>query len=167
MSNLLSSEPVKESGSYKCTAKGHVDDCRRSGRDVTALMEVEAMFHASTRSAAGLPRISCKISHQGIKYHVEQQTADRGRHNKAEHMPLVRTLIDSANLVGHQTGYQTDTQLQQESFRRVHHIDGVKQIPMVIPRAPPNPRKSLPISGLPGRRPHCPDEWRWRLLREG
>ena len=43
-------------------------------------------------------------------------------------MPLVRTLIDSANLVSHQTGYQTDTQLQQEGFRRVHHIDGVKQI---------------------------------------
>ena len=117
MSNLLSSEPVKESGSYKCTAKGHVDDYRRSGRrhridggggNVPCQHQICCRF-AQNRQLV-------KISHQGIKYHVEQQTADRGRHNKAEHMPLVRTLIDSANLVGHQTGYQTDTQLQQEGF---------------------------------------------------
>ena len=78
-----------------------VDDYRRSGRRHCidgGGGNVPCQLPRSGRFAQN--RQLVKISHQGIKYHVEQQTADRGRHNKSGNTcPLVRTLIDSANLV--------------------------------------------------------------------
>ena len=92
--------PEEKAGFFKSRTQSHVH--RHRSHEITALMEVDARFHAKDTSAAGFPRIQefIIIAHQRIRDHIEEQSSCRCQDCPEEYMAPVIGLCDLSQPVG-------------------------------------------------------------------